>query len=107
MQLPEIKDENNTIITSNSSAGGDTGALDELFEDAANIVVMGKSGSTSAIQRKFQVGYNRAGRIMDQLEKYQIVGPYNGSKAREVLVEPIGLDQILNDLRQKGVLKNF
>lgn len=106
MQLPEIKDENNTIITSNSSAG-DTGALDELFEDAANIVVMGKSGSTSAIQRKFQVGYNRAGRIMDQLEKYQIVGPYNGSKAREVLVEPLGLDQLLNDLRQKGVLKNF
>lgn len=106
MLLPEIKDENNTIMSSNASAG-DIGALDELFEDAANIVVMGKSGSTSAIQRKFQVGYNRAGRIMDQLEKYQIVGPYNGSKAREVLVEPMGLDQILNDLRQKGILKNF
>ncbi len=106
MQLPEIKDENNTVISSNSSSG-DTGALDELFEDAASIVVMGKSGSTSAIQRKFQVGYNRAGRIMDQLEKHQIVGPYNGSKAREVLVEPFALDQILNDLRQKGILKNI
>ena len=59
--------------------------LDPLFEDAARLVVIHQQGSTSLIQRKFAIGYNRAGRIMDQLEKAGIVGPTQGSKARDVL----------------------
>ena len=59
--------------------------LDSLFEEAARLVVIHQSGSTSLIQRKFEIGYNRAGRIMDQLEKAGIVGPINGSKPRQVL----------------------
>jgi S-DNA-T family DNA segregation ATPase FtsK/SpoIIIE len=60
--------------------------LDENFVDAARLVVSNQHGSTSMIQRKMQLGYNRAGRIMDQLEKLGIVGPANGSKPREVLM---------------------
>jgi S-DNA-T family DNA segregation ATPase FtsK/SpoIIIE len=56
-----------------------------MFEDAARLVVIHQSGSTSLIQRKFSIGYNRAGRIMDQLEKAGIVGPVDGSKPRQVL----------------------
>jgi len=59
--------------------------LDPMFEDAARLVVIHQSGSTSLIQRKFSIGYNRAGRIMDQLEKAGIVGPVDGSKPRQVL----------------------
>lgn len=63
----------------------DMGRLDPLFEDAARLIVIHQQGSTSLIQRKFAIGYNRAGRIMDQLEKAGIVGPSEGSKARQVL----------------------
>ncbi|KAA5428786.1 DNA translocase FtsK, partial [Bacteroides cellulosilyticus] len=63
----------------------DMGRLDPLFEDAARLIVIHQQGSTSLIQRKFAIGYNRAGRLMDQLEKAGIVGPAQGSKAREVL----------------------
>ncbi|MDR0939877.1 MAG: DNA translocase FtsK [Mediterranea sp.] len=63
----------------------DMGRLDPLFEDAARLVVIHQQGSTSLIQRKFSIGYNRAGRIMDQLEKAGIVGPTQGSKPRDVL----------------------
>ena len=59
--------------------------LDPLFEDAARLVVIHQQGSTSLIQRKFAIGYNRAGRIMDQLECAGIVGETSGIKAREVL----------------------
>ncbi len=59
--------------------------LDPLFEDAARLIVIHQQGSTSMIQRKFSIGYNRAGRIMDQLEKAGIVGPSEGSKARQVM----------------------
>ena len=59
--------------------------LDPLFEEAARLLIYHQQGSTSLIQRKFSIGYNRAGRIMDQLERAGIVGPANGSKAREVL----------------------
>jgi S-DNA-T family DNA segregation ATPase FtsK/SpoIIIE len=59
--------------------------LDPMFEDAARMIVAEQCGSTSIIQRKFSIGYNRAGRLMDQLEKAGIVGPANGSKPREVL----------------------
>jgi DNA segregation ATPase FtsK/SpoIIIE, S-DNA-T family len=59
---------------------------DELFEDAARIIVAHQQGSTSLLQRKLKLGYNRAGRIIDQLEQAGIVGPFEGSKAREVRV---------------------
>lgn len=72
---------------------------DELFDDAARIVVMNQMGSTSMIQRKFSIGYNRAGRIMDQLEAAGIVGPSEGSKARQVLLQDeYSLEQLLNKL---------
>ncbi|WP_238480330.1 FtsK/SpoIIIE family DNA translocase [Mangrovibacterium lignilyticum] len=72
---------------------------DELFDDAARVVVMNQMGSTSMIQRKFSIGYNRAGRIMDQLEAAGIVGPSEGSKARQVQVQDeYSLEQLLNSL---------
>ena len=67
------------------SSDGDNGHKDPLFEEAARIIVESGQGSTSLIQRKFSIGYNRAGRIMDQLEQAGIVGPQNGGKPREVL----------------------
>jgi S-DNA-T family DNA segregation ATPase FtsK/SpoIIIE len=74
---------------------------DELFDEAARIVVMNQSGSTSAIQRKFSIGYNRAGRIMDQLELAGIVGQNEGSKARQVLLQDeYALEQLLRSLDQ-------
>ncbi|HKI43770.1 MAG TPA: DNA translocase FtsK [Balneolales bacterium] len=72
---------------------------DELFEDAAQVVVMHQQGSVSLLQRKLRLGYNRAGRIIDQLYQAGIVGPYQGSTAREVLVETEEeLDDILRNL---------
>jgi len=72
---------------------------DEMFEDCARVVVMNQIGSTSMIQRKFSIGYNRAGRIMDQLEAAGIVGPSEGSKARQVLIQDeYSLEQLLNSL---------
>ncbi len=74
---------------------------DELFDDAARIVVLNQTGSTSSIQRKFSIGYNRAGRIMDQLEAAGIVGVNAGSKAREVLIQDeTSLEHILRKLPQ-------
>ena len=72
---------------------------DELFEDAARLVVQSQMGSTSLIQRKFSIGYNRAGRIVDQLEAAGIVGPFEGSKARQVLiVDEMSLEQLLKNI---------
>ena len=72
---------------------------DELFNEAARVVVMNQMGSTSMIQRKFSIGYNRAGRIMDQLEAAGVVGPSEGSKARQVLLQDeYSLEQLLNNL---------
>ena len=72
---------------------------DEYFDDAARLVVLNQQGSTSMIQRKFSIGYNRAGRIMDQLEAAGIVGPADGSKARKVLLyDEYSLEQLLNKL---------
>jgi len=65
----------------------DTGEIDPMFMDAATLIVQTQMGSTSLIQRKIKLGYNRAGRVMDQLEEYGIVGPSMGSKAREVKVK--------------------
>ncbi|MEA3445381.1 MAG: DNA translocase FtsK [Bacteroidota bacterium] len=73
---------------------------DELFEEAARLMVNHQQGSTSLIQRKFSIGYNRAGRIVDQLEAAGIVGPYEGSKARQVLYpDEYSLEQYLNTLK--------
>jgi DNA segregation ATPase FtsK/SpoIIIE, S-DNA-T family len=75
----------------------DLNKRDELFEDAARLVVLHQQGSTSLIQRKFSIGYNRAGRIIDQLEAAGIVGPFEGSKARQVLfVDEVSLEQYLS-----------
>ena len=75
---------------------------DSMFEEAARIVVMHQSGSTSLIQRKLKLGYNRAGRIIDQLEVARIVGPFEGSKARQVLIpDDMALEEILNNLNNR------
>jgi hypothetical protein len=74
--------------------------LDPLFEDAARLIVINQSGSTSLIQRKFAIGYNRAGRLMDQLEKAGIVGEAKGSTPREVLIhDEYSLNKILASLK--------
>lgn len=92
--LPEYLDENEE-----PNKDFDPKQKDEFFNDAARLVVSSQFGSTSLLQRKLQLGYNRAGRIIDQLEAAGIVGPYNGSKAREVLVhDEVQLEEILRDL---------
>jgi len=74
--------------------------LDPMFEDAARLIVREQSGSTSLIQRKFAIGYNRAGRLMDQLEKAGIVGGAHGSKPREVLImDEMSLENLLSQWR--------
>lgn len=78
----------------------DLNHLDPLFEDAAHHIVMSQSGSTSLIQRKFAIGYNRAGRLMDQLEKAGIVGAAMGSKPREVLIQDeVSLENLISQLK--------
>ena len=77
--------------------------LDEMFEDAARLIVQNQHGSTSMIQRRLKLGYNRAGRIMDQLEAMGVVGPSEGSKAREVLIyDEFELEKFLKELRENG-----
>lgn len=96
--LPEVADE--------SEGGGlegfDISDRDAMFEDAARLIVLHQQGSTSLIQRKLKLGYNRAGRIIDQLEAVGIVGPFEGSKAREVLYpDEYSLEQFLDTLKEK------
>ncbi len=75
----------------------DPSERDSMFEDAAKIIVQHQQGSASLLQRRLKLGYNRAGRIIDQLEAAGVVGPFEGSKARQVLVpDEISLEQILN-----------
>ena len=94
--LPEYRGD-----ASESSDDIDLKNRDELFDEAARIVVLNQTGSTSSIQRKFSIGYNRAGRIMDQLEAAGIVGVNAGSKAREVLIQDEStLEHILKKLPQ-------
>lgn len=89
--LPEYVGENGE-----SEKEFDTGELDPMFADAARIVVLHQQGSASLLQRKLKLGYNRAGRIVDQLEAFGIIGPFQGSKAREVLYSEIPiLDEYL------------
>lgn len=87
--------------SSNSAGTFDPNEKDALFEEAAKIVVSTQQGSTSMLQRQLKLGYNRAGRIMDQLEASGIVGGFNGAKAREVLISDLNsLEQFLEDLRR-------
>lgn len=96
--LPEYVDESGE---GSSSAEFDSSDRDQLFEEAARLIVMHQQGSTSLIQRKMKLGYNRAGRIIDQLEAAGIVGPFEGSKAREVLYpDEYSLEQYLETLRK-------
>ncbi|MEB2774961.1 DNA translocase FtsK 4TM domain-containing protein [Algoriphagus sp. D3-2-R+10] len=93
--LPEFEGED----SDNSIGDVDFSDLDPLFNDAARLLVMHQQGSTSLIQRKLKLGYNRAGRIIDQLEAAGIVGAFEGSKAREVLVQDeASLERLLNSL---------
>jgi len=97
-QLPEYIDE----AGEGSKADFDPNERDKFFEDAARLIVMHQQGSTSLIQRKLKLGYNRAGRIIDQLEAAGIVGPFEGSKAREVLYpDEYSLEQFLNGMDNK------
>ncbi|MFN3404932.1 MAG: DNA translocase FtsK 4TM domain-containing protein [Cytophagaceae bacterium] len=96
--LPEFNDED---------MDGEKGEFnfaerDSLFEEAARIIVAHQQGSTSLLQRRLKLGYNRAGRLIDQLESAGIVGPFEGSKAREVLIrDEMSLEQLLNELDKK------
>ncbi len=94
--LPEFVSED-----SSSTVGAfDPNEKDALFEEAARIIVSTQQGSTSMLQRQLKLGYNRAGRIMDQLEATGIVGGFNGAKAREVIISDLhSLEQFLEDLR--------
>ena len=92
--LPEYIDENEKQITDI-----DLSDRDPLFEDAARLIVASQTGSTSLLQRKLKLGYNRAGRLTDQLEVAGVVGPSEGSKPRKVLIQDeYSLEKILNDL---------
>ncbi len=92
--LPEVPDEAGTTELSNLAAGD----RDELFEEAARIVVQTQQGSASMLQRKLKLGFNRAGRIVDQLEAAGIIGPFEGSKARKVLFQDeTSLEQFLKN----------
>ena len=98
--LPEYVEESNGEGSNLEDV--DLKRLDSLFEEAARLVVAHQSGSTSLIQRKFEIGYNRAGRIMDQLEKAGVVGPINGSKPRQVLcADEMDLEMRLNSLNER------
>ncbi|MEO5674751.1 MAG: DNA translocase FtsK 4TM domain-containing protein [Chitinophagales bacterium] len=96
--LPEVHDE--------ESEGGeffDPNERDELFDEAAHLIVQYQQGSTSLLQRRLKLGYNRAGRLMDQLESAGVVGPNQGSKSRDVLVKGmIELEQFLASMRERS-----
>ena len=95
--LPEYSGEDATSTV----AAFDPNEKDQLFEEAARIIVSTQQGSTSMLQRQLKLGYNRAGRIMDQLEAAGIVGGFNGAKAREVQISDLNaLESFLEELRK-------
>lgn len=91
--LPEYTPDSNDIIATGSITERDT-----LFEEAARFIVTSQTASTSSLQRRYSIGYNRAGKIMDQMESAGIVGPAQGGKPRQVLVDSIQIEQILESL---------
>lgn len=94
MHLPEYIDD-----SEGGSQEVDLRKRDPMFEEAARLVIQHQQGSTSLIQRKLSIGYNRAGRLIDQLEAAGVVGPFEGSKARDVLISDYShLEQILKSL---------
>ncbi len=98
MELPEPTTDEGT--SAGGGGGMDMHNMDPLFEDAARSIVISQQGSTSMIQRKFSIGYNRAGRLMDDLQKAGIVGEAMGSKPREVLITDMNsLETLLASLR--------
>jgi S-DNA-T family DNA segregation ATPase FtsK/SpoIIIE len=95
-KLPEALDEGQA----GDGNGIDLSNSDPLFEEAARLIVLQQQASTSLIQRKFAIGYNRAGRLMDQLQTANIVSPFEGNKQRQVLItDEYALEKILNKLR--------
>jgi S-DNA-T family DNA segregation ATPase FtsK/SpoIIIE len=98
--LPEYVGDDEPI---NGAEGMTYAELDDMFEDAARLIIQNQHGSTSMIQRRLKLGYNRAGRIMDQLEMVGIVGPSDGSKPREVLMfNEHDLEGLILKLRTKS-----
>ena len=96
--LPEYIDETSELKEIDDE-------LDSLFQEAAEVIVNQQQGSASLLQRKLKLGYNRAGRIVDQLEAMGIIGPHKGIKAREVLIpDLVSLEQFLSNLREQGKL---
>lgn len=94
--LPEYVAEDSGDI---ENSGNVLAQRDALFEEAAKVIIMNQSGSTSLLQRRMNIGYNRAGRLIDQMEAASIVGPFEGSKARKVLVpDEIALDEHIRNL---------
>jgi S-DNA-T family DNA segregation ATPase FtsK/SpoIIIE len=92
-QLPEYEGDD-----SGTGVDYDIEDRDAMFKEAAEVIVTAQQGSASLIQRKLKLGYNRAGRIIDQLEAAGIVGPFEGSKARQVLIpDLVALDQLLKN----------
>jgi len=100
LMLPEY-------VAENEDGGGndiDINERDPLFEDAAKILVTHQQGSASLLQRKLKIGYNRAGRIIDQMEAMGVIGPFKGSKAREVLIpDLVALDSFLKNLDNNSI----
>ena len=95
--LPEYVGDTEAV-----SGDVDLDQRDAMFEDAARVVVKHQSGSTSMIQRRLKLGYNRAGRIIDELEAAGIVGPFEGSKARQVLIkDELALEEVFTQLNNK------
>lgn len=96
--LPEFIGE-----SEGGSSEADLDDRDAMFDEAARVLVQHQQGSTSLLQRKLKLGYNRAGRIIDQLEAAGVVGPFEGSKARQVLIpDDLSLENLLNDLNNKN-----
>lgn len=99
--LPEFSDDD--LVENKGNGEFKFSERDKLFEEAAQLIVLHQQGSTSLIQRKLKLGYNRAGRLIDQLESAGIVGSFEGSKAREVLIkDDYSLEQLLNDLAKNA-----
>ena len=91
--LPEYSGEDSGISVDN-----DIEERDKLFREAAEVIITAQQGSASLLQRKLKLGYNRAGRIIDQLEAAGIVGPFEGSKARQVLITDfVALEELLQN----------